>query len=185
MERVVRHRQCISPDGLRLVAEFLSVQEEADLLLELKHLKFSPVFFIGATSRRELCHFGWEYAVTSRRLRPAPPIPEFMLALREKCAREAGLSAESFTQVITTHYPAGAGIGAHIDAPIFGETVLDVSLLSPCRMLFKREGASFALTLEPRSLLILTGPSRRLWTHCIRGPSTRSERYSITMRSVT
>ncbi|HLF83475.1 MAG TPA: alpha-ketoglutarate-dependent dioxygenase AlkB [Blastocatellia bacterium] len=181
----MRHQKNTSqPEGLRLVPEFLSQREEADLLLELKRLQFTPVYFIGAISRRELCHFGWEYAVTSRRLRPAPPIPEFMLALRGRCAREAGLSAERFTQVITTHYPPGAGIGEHVDAPVFGETVLDVSLSSPCRMLFKRDGASFPLTLKPRSLLILTGPSRSVWMHAIPGSSVKSQRYSITMRSV-
>ena len=172
------------PEGLRLVPEFFTQQEEEELLGQLKRLRFAPVFFIGATSKRELCHFGWEYAVTSRRLRPAAPIPGFLLAIRDRCAKAAELPSERFSQVITTHYPAGAGIGEHIDAPVFGETVLDVSLQSSCRMVFKRNGAVFGLTLPPRSLLIMAGPSRSLWKHSIPGSSVKSDRYSITMRSV-
>ena len=81
-------------------------------------------------------------------------------------------------------YPAGATIGWHRDAPMFGTPVIGVSLVSPCTMKLRRKtGEGFEVsvqTLEPRSLYILGGSARSQWQHSI--PPTKDLRYSISMR---
>jgi DNA oxidative demethylase len=66
------------------------------------------------------------------------------------------------------------------------DIVVGVSLLSPCRMRFRREAAgerrAFALELEPRSGYVLAGASRAAWQHHV--PPTKALRYSITFRTL-
>ena len=81
-------------------------------------------------------------------------------------------------------YPAGAAIGWHRDAPMFGSPVIGVSLLSPCAMHFRTGpgGDKYVQLLEARSLYILDGAARTKWQHSI--PRTKEPRYSITMRTM-
>ena len=102
------------------------------------------------------------------------------------------MQADKFQQVLLTHYPAGAPIGWHRDRPVFGE-VAGISLLSPCTFRFRRKlGAKtgtkpgmkwerFSMTLVPRSVYLMSGPSRTEWEHSI--PEVEHERYSITFRN--
>ena len=64
--------------------------------------------------------------------------------------------------------------------------MIGVSLLSPCRFRLRRKvGARWeraSLTLEPRSVYLLRGPSRTEWEHSI--PAVDALRYSITFRSL-
>src|SRR4030095_3249207 len=114
------------PEGLRLVTQFLSVHEETILISQLRCLIYAPVCMRGVSSKRSVSHFGWEYLRTSKKLRPGPPIPQFLIELRDRCSNEAGHIPSEYSQVIVSRYPAGAGIGMHRDAPIFGHTVLDM-----------------------------------------------------------
>jgi alkylated DNA repair dioxygenase AlkB len=117
------------------------------------------------------------------RIEPGPPIPGFLLPLRERCAGLAGEEADRFVEVLITEYPPGAGIGWHRDAPMFG-AVVGVSLLSACRFRFQRgRGAdreTRAVTLAPRSAYVLDGDARWRWQHAI--PPLAAPRYSITFR---
>ena len=85
-----------------------------------------------------------------------------------------------------TRYPAGAGIGSHRDAPMFGPQVVGVSLRAPSVMRFRRSvgGVRYGhdVTLEPRSAYVLGGKARSAWKHEI--PPTKDLRYSITFRTV-
>jgi alkylated DNA repair dioxygenase AlkB len=96
------------------------------------------------------------------------------------------LPAYGLEEVLVTRYEAGAGIGWHRDAPMFGPIVAGVSLLAACRMRFQRKtkiGRETAeWVLEPRSAYVLSGEARRCWQHSI--PPTKALRYSITFRTV-
>ena len=82
-------------------------------------------------------------------------------------------------------FDAGAGIGWHRDKAVFGE-VVGISLLAPCTFRLRRpEGDGWervALTAEPRSAYLLSGPSRSEWEHSI--PPVDALRYSITYRNL-
>jgi alkylated DNA repair dioxygenase AlkB len=93
---------------------------------------------------------------------------------------------EAIQEVLVTRYPPGAGIGWHRDAPMFGATVLGVSLAGCCRMRFQRtvggERHTTEAVLRPRSSYVLTGAARFAWQHSI--PSTKELRFSITFRTL-
>lgn len=93
---------------------------------------------------------------------------------------------EDLAQVLVTRYPAGAGIGWHRDAPMFGSRIAGVSLRAPCRMRFQRtlrgERSVAAVRLAPRSAYVLSGKARWSWQHSI--PATKDLRYSVTFRTL-
>jgi alkylated DNA repair dioxygenase AlkB len=86
---------------------------------------------------------------------------------------------------LVTHYPPGAGIGWHRDAPAFGR-VVGISLGEPCRFKLRRgkSGAYEVLQVElaPRSAYLLRGTARWNWQHSI--PAVKLDRYSVTFRSL-
>ena len=171
------------PEGLVYQPDFVSTDEEEHYLGNVTALPFSDIKMRGQVARRRTAHFGWLYGYESWRIEPGPPIPDFLLPLRERAGALAKLDALDLAEVLVTQYPAGAGIGWHRDAPMFG-VVVGVSLGAMCRMRFRRGAGqpSWELPLEPRSAYVLDGPVRSLWQHSI--PPITAERYSITFRTL-
>jgi alkylated DNA repair protein (DNA oxidative demethylase) len=175
-----------SPDGLVYRPDFVSPGEERDLLAAIEQLDFREIRMRGQTARRTARHFGFDYDYERYgRLVPGDPLPDWLVSLRERCARLADLEPDELAQALVQRYPPGATIGWHRDAPMFG-TVVGVSLASACRMRFQRgrgdERRTFELELEPRSAYVLAGASRNAWQHSI--PPTKSLRYSVTFRTL-
>jgi DNA oxidative demethylase len=174
------------PPGLRYVPEFLTADEEAELVARVEELAFREVRMFGTPARRTTAHFGWNYDYDARKLDRPVPIPEFLLPLRERAAGLIGVQAEALAEVLVTRYPPGATIGWHRDAPMFGPAVVGVSLLSGCEMRFrKRAGTGFeryTQVMEPGSAYVLGGPARSVWQHSI--PPVAALRYSITFRTL-
>ena len=172
------------PDGLLTRDEFITRAEEQALLTEFASLEFTPFAFQGWFGKRETVSFGWRYDFNDARVHEAPPIPEFLLPLRERAADFAGLASADFTQALVIRYDAGAGIGWHRDRPVF-DRVVGISLLAPCVLRFRRrEGRAFrrfAVDALPRSAYLLTGEIRHEWEHSIAPMETR--RFSITFRN--
>jgi alkylated DNA repair dioxygenase AlkB len=139
----------------------------------------------GYVSRRTVRHFGYDYDYTAWTVTPTDPLPSELEWLRERCAQLASVQAGELAQILVQKYPAGAGIGWHRDAPMFGK-VVGVSLLSACRMRFQKgTGAArqvAAIELAPRSAYVLDGSVRNQWQHSI--PATKADRYSITFRTL-
>ncbi len=105
--------------------------------------------------------FGWRYDYAGRQIRPSADLPEFLLPLRERAARVAGLAAESLQQVLVTEYAPGAPIGWHRDKPDVpgrgGDLVPGAlpSALPPAAG--RRLGARRSLEVMPRSAYVLRG----------------------------
>ena len=140
----------------------------------------------GQTARRTVRHFGIDYDYESGELVKTDPLPEPMLWLRDRCAALMEREPADLVQVLVSRYPAGAGIGWHRDAPMFGSKIAGVSFLAPCRMRFQRavggERSVAALELAPRSAYLLSGTARWSWQHSI--PATKELRYSVTFRTL-
>jgi alkylated DNA repair dioxygenase AlkB len=178
------------PDGLIYQPDFVSGAEERDLLNGLAAVEYAEIRMHGVIAKRRAAHFGLDYEYQSAAVAPGPPIPDFLLPLRQRIAAFAGRRPEEFVELLITEYPTGAGIGWHRDAPAF-EIIAGLSLLSPCTMQFRpwpvestagTRRKPLALTLEPRSLYIIRGPSRTSWQHHI--PTAKSRRISLTFRTV-
>src|SRR5206468_12765756 len=120
-------------------------------------------------------------------LLPAPPLPPFLLGLREQVAEWTSIPASELAQSTVAEYATGTQLGWHRDVPRFG-TVVGVSLGSPCRMRLRPyphvkhgKSRSLVLVLEPRSAYVLRDDARGRWQHAI--SPTKALRYSITFRT--
>jgi alkylated DNA repair dioxygenase AlkB len=173
------------PAGLTYRPDFVTPAEERDLAAGVGALTFNEIRMRGQIARRRTVHFGWLYGYESWRIEPGPPIPGFLLPLRERSAALAGVAPDALAEVLVTEYAPGAGIGWHRDAPMFG-AVIGISLLASCRFRLQRGKGDAretrTLLLEPRSAYVLDGAVRWHWQHSI--PPMAALRYSITFRTL-
>jgi alkylated DNA repair dioxygenase AlkB len=178
-------RDIVRPEGLLYVPDFLTGGEEEQLIEEFRRLEFREFSMHGVVAKRRVLHFGLLYGYESWKLTEGPPIPDYLVPIRERCAGLAGVEPEQLPEALLTEYRTGAGIGWHRDAPMFG-TVVGLSLAGTCRMRFQRgkggDRQTAEVLLEPRSAYVLSGPARTEWQHSI--PATKELRYSITFRTL-
>ncbi|XP_056906672.1 alkylated DNA repair protein alkB homolog 8 isoform X2 [Takifugu flavidus] len=129
------------PVGLTLLDSFVSPEEEALLLAALD---WSP----------------GNDEVTG--------IPAECLPILERCLSNQIIDILP-DQLTVNQYESGQGIPPHIDThSAFEETILSLSLGAQTVMDFRHpDGGLVALVLPGRSLLVMKGESRYLWTHGI------------------
>jgi alkylated DNA repair dioxygenase AlkB len=174
------------PSGLIYQPDFITPDEEAALLTEIRSLPLEDAKYKQFTARRRIVSYGGTYDFSSNELLPAGPIPPFLLPLRDKIARWAGVPAAHFTHALIAEYKTGTPLGWHRDVPDF-ELVAGVSLGGPGRMRLRRyphkknDRAALSLNLAPRSAYLLRDEARWGWQHTI--PPTKNLRYSITFRT--
>jgi alkylated DNA repair dioxygenase AlkB len=165
-------------EGLLYVEELVSVDEERELLAFVATLDFREVVMRGQAAKRTVRHFGLDYDYERGELVPAEPLPA-ALALIDR-------GPSDLVQVLVSRYPAGAGIGWHRDAPMFGSKIAGVSLGASSRMRFQRTVGGTRRVAEqelaPRSGYVLSGKARWSWQHSI--PATKALRHSITFRTL-
>jgi alkylated DNA repair dioxygenase AlkB len=173
------------PEGFHYWPELISEEQEEALLEAFSKLEFKPFEFRGYLGNRRVVSFGWRYDFNDSRLKPAAVIPAFLLPVRERAAKAAGIAPASIEHAMVTEYSPGAPIGWHRDRSIF-DKVIGVSLASSCTFRFRRKNGQkwdrASIILEPRSAYLLTGPARTDWEHSI--PPVAERRYSITFRTM-
>jgi alkylated DNA repair dioxygenase AlkB len=176
------------PEGFRYTEDFLSPAAEAALLRELERLPFANARYKEWTAQRRIVSYGGRYDFSANELKPADPIPSFLLDLRSAVAQFVALPADELTHALVAEYRATTQLGWHRDVPEF-EVVAGVSLLGRARMRLRRyphvvgsRSPSLAVDLAPRSVYALTGAARWGWQHAI--SPTAGLRYSITFRSL-
>ena len=173
------------PEGFHYSDGVLSHAQERVLIRDFARLPFRKFEFRGFLGKRRTVSFGWRYDFNVRELQQAEDIPTFLLDLRERAARFAGLSENQLQHVLVTEYSPGAAIGWHKDRPEFND-VIGVSLLAPCLFRLRRKAAKrwerASIELQPRSAYHLRGPAREDWQHSI--PPVDKLRYSVTFRSL-
>lgn len=174
------------PEGLAVRASMVSAEEEAELCARIDAAGLEPFKFQGWLGKRMTASFGSAYDYTRGTVLPAPPVPDWLLPLRERMAQCAGLAPEALVQALVIRYDPGAGIGWHRDRPQYG-TVFGLSLGSEdvMRLRRRREDGGFeriALPLTPREAYRLDGPARWEWEHSI--APVNSARWSVTFRTL-
>jgi alkylated DNA repair protein (DNA oxidative demethylase) len=172
--------------GLVYRPDLLTTTEEALLPAEVDRLEFRTIRMHGVVAKRTARHLGVDYDYERRASAcGAEPIPDWLLPTRAAAAALAATAPETLIEALVQRYPAGAQIGWHRDAPMFG-SVVGISLLAPARMRFRRDGErrrqTFELELAPRSGYVLAGEVRAKWQHHV--PSAKALRYSITFRTL-
>jgi alkylated DNA repair dioxygenase AlkB len=173
------------PEGLRHLPALLTTCEEQDLLGAVRALAFDPVRLHGQVARRQVRHYGVDYAFQSREVTPGEPVPGWLEPVRVRCAGLLDRAPDDLAEALVTRYPPGATIGWHRDAPAFGD-VVGVSLAAACLLRFQSGSGParrvFELPLAPRSAYVLAGPARASWQHSI--PPVPAERFSVTFRTL-
>ena len=172
-------------EGLVFRDDFITPEEEFDLLNRIRSLDFHNMKMRGVIARRRVLHYGVNYSFETFKATAGPPIPEFLLPLRERAAGLAGVAPADLAEALITEYQPGAPIGWHRDAHPF-DIVIGISLLSASRFRFRRGKVrawqTTELALPPRSAYVLAGPARTEWEHSI--PPVKELRYSITFRTL-
>jgi alkylated DNA repair protein (DNA oxidative demethylase) len=171
--------------GLAQRPSLISVEEERLLIERIDATELAPFRFQGWTGKRLTTSFGWSYDFEVGRPKDAPPMPDWLLPIRDRAAAFAGLAPAALIQALLIRYDLGAGIGWHRDRPIYGH-VVGLSLGEPATMRFRRRRDDgferVSVPLEPRGGYHMTGPARHEWEHSI-APMERP-RWSITFRSL-
>jgi alkylated DNA repair dioxygenase AlkB len=178
--------------GLRYLPHYLSPDDQTRLLDTIDRQTWSNEL------RRRVQHYGYRYDYKKRAVDSSMylgPLPGWLGRL-SACMNRDGLSPSVPDQVIINEYQPGQGIASHVDCePCFGDTIISLSLGSPCVMVFTnlRTRDDIEMLLEPGSLLIMQGEARHRWMHGIPArktdvvngqPIQRGRRVSVTLRTV-
>ena len=193
-----------APEGLILVKDFVSAEEEAELL------KFLDGQTWDEGIKRRVQHYGFAFDYTTRSVNPSfsavTEIPEIFQKLFQRLV-DAGVPHMP-DQITVNEYTPGIGIKPHVDThSAFTDGISSLSLGSAVAFDMREQPnpspnngnnnneveRRYSVGLLPRSLLIMTGESRYSWVHGISARKTdvfdgelkkRGRRISITFRKV-
>jgi alkylated DNA repair dioxygenase AlkB len=179
------------PDGFIYHLNFVSEAEEQELIREIQKLHLTPFKYYQFTGKRRTVSFGWQYEFGTSEITIAPDMPAFLLPVRTRAGTLFNIDPNSLIQTSIIEYSTGSPIGWHRDIPHFG-VVVGISLGAACRMRFRKynrlrsknlnRDEILSIELQPRSVYLMSGASRKIWQHSI--PPVKELRYSIMMRTV-
>lgn len=173
------------PPGFKFYPEVISLEEERELLSHISTLHWEEVRFHGVVARRRVAHFGHGYEFGKRTLTSAPPIPDFLRQQAKKVAAFLQVQEVNISEILVTHYPEGAPIDWHRDAPAF-ESLFGISIKGSAVLKLRKIGEEKTsvqkVPLPPRSGYSIMGEARWRWQHHI--PPQKEERFSITFRTL-
>ncbi|XP_063807646.1 alkylated DNA repair protein alkB homolog 8 isoform X2 [Pseudophryne corroboree] len=158
------------PPGLVIVEDFVSPDEELvmleNILWEVDNSNQKSL------KHRRVKHYGYEFRYDNNNVDKDQPLPgglpEFCNSVLDRCLLQ-GLIKNRPDQLTINQYEPGQGIPPHIDThSAFEDEIISLSLGAEIVMDFKPpSGSSVPVMLPRRSLLVMSGESRHLWTHGI------------------
>lgn len=161
------------PPGLMVIEEIISSEDEKILLESVNWTEDTDnQNFQKSLKHRRVKHFGYEFQYENNNVNKDKPLPGGLPAIYdsilEKWLKEGFISYKP-DQLTVNQYEPGHGIPAHIDThSAFEDEIVSLSLGSEIVMDFKHpDGVTVPVMLPRRSLLVMTGESRYLWTHGI------------------
>lgn len=173
--------------GLRYEPEFLSHEEEAQLVALVRTLPLHPAKYKDYTARREVVSFGGSYDFDTNTLRPGMALDERLAPLRDRVADWLGVDRGQLVQVLVAGYAPGTPLGWHCDVPDF-EAIAGISLGNEAVLRFRPYPPDAAarrqvlqLAVAARSIYRMEGAARWAWQHCV--PPVKAQRWSITFRT--
>lgn len=180
--------------GLQYIENYITEFQESWLLAEIdKHQWLDDL-------KRRVQHYGFKYDYKARKVSLDMHIgvlPEWLKRLSHKLHSQEYMP-EVADQVIINEYLPGQGISSHVDCqPCFKDTIVSLSLGSPCVMDFTNKNDrsnKIPVWLAPRSLVVLSDKARYDWLHGIAARQSdkwvdgkeykRQRRVSLTFRKV-
>lgn len=175
------------PEGMSYRSGFLSQEEEDGLVALIRSLPLEAAQYKAYTARRRVVSYGGSFDYDSNQLRPAQALIEELLPLRHRVAAWAGIASEALVHALVAEYAPGTPLGWHRDVPDF-EEIFGVSLGTGATLRFRpyppdatKRADVIKVSVEPRSIYALRGPSRWAWQHSV-APVERL-RWSVTFRT--
>ncbi|MEE6472848.1 hypothetical protein FKM82_009743 [Ascaphus truei] len=159
------------PPGLVIVEEFVPPEVEKIMLESIDWATDNDTSQKSLKHRR-VKHYGYEFRYDNNNVDQDQPLPgglpDFCNAALDKCLQH-GLIKVKPDQLTINQYEPGQGIPPHIDThSAFEDEIISISLGAEIVMDFKHpNGCSVPVMLPRRSLLVMSGESRYLWTHGI------------------
>ena len=86
------------PAGLRYETDFITPDEEADLIGRIGALPLQPFQFGAYEGKRRVLSFGWRYDYSERRLKQADDIPAWLAPFIARIETYAGPASGSIRQ---------------------------------------------------------------------------------------
>ncbi len=170
--------------GLTYIPDFITRDEESALIADIDVQSWLTDL------KRRVQHYGYKYDYRARAVTNDAylgPLPDWIQPVAQKLPFKPD-------QAIVNEYQPGQGISAHVDCvPCFDDTIASLSLDSGAMMQFTNGNEKQEIYMEPRSLVILSGPTRYEWRHAIPARKTdvvngfkieRHRRISLTFRTV-
>ncbi|KAF7692112.1 alkylated DNA repair protein alkB homolog 8 [Silurus meridionalis] len=166
--------ECVSlPPGLSVLEDFVSAEEACQLLKAVDWTSHTD----DVTAQRELKHrrvkhYGYEFRYDNNNVDKHKPLSEGLplvcYAVLQKCLSDGHISVLP-DQLTVNQYESGQGIPPHVDThSAFEDTIMSLSLGAKTVMDFRHpDGRLVSVVLPARSLLVMKGESRYLWTHGI------------------
>lgn len=171
-----------TPKGLNYFPKFVSDDLTVRVLDFLNTCNLFPV--TSHPNSRKVAQYGYAYNYksgnTNQKVDPFPSIIEELMKTTEG----------TFDQCIINRYLPGQGIGKHIDALSYGNTVCCFTFGSGAEIEFTRGTEVYKLYTEPQSLYVMSDEARYEWAHQMKprsndlGHGPRGVRWSITFRTV-
>jgi alkylated DNA repair dioxygenase AlkB len=176
------------PAGFTYVENFITPQEELNLIEQIHETVLHPFHFQGYEAKRKVASFGYDYNFENKALTRGADIPKAFEPLIGKVANQLSRKPEDFVELLVTEYPVGSVINWHRDAFPF-ETIAGISLGSDCTFRLRPHDkqlqgrkSTISFTARRRSLYWMEGKARSEWQHSISPVS--NVRYSITLRTL-
>lgn len=159
-------------NGLNIIKEFLTLEEESEILSNIDKKKAVKKF-----DRNSIQRFGSDKPYKSDMV--SNVIPEFLVNVGKKLV-ERKIVQNQPQSVTINQYLKGQAIASHIDSAQSGKVITILSLLSDAIMVFTLNKERVSIEVPRRSILTMSGESREKWKHAIE--PVKSERYSIVFR---
>jgi len=176
------------PEGFSYLPDFITPEEENDLLRIISKTELHSFLFQGFEAKRKVASYGYDWSFERRILSKGREIPSAFHSLIKKVADRISVSPDNFAELLLTGYPEGSVINWHRDAPPF-DLIAGVSLQSDCIFRLRphdkakqKRSALVSFPVHRRSLYIIQGIARTDWEHSI--APVKKVRYSITLRTL-
>lgn len=191
-QKLIVSNNILDINGLKYIPNFITVEEEKELFSSINSENWL------SDIKRRVQHYGYKYDYKARTINHSMhlgKLPIWSMKFANRLVIDKFIEAEP-DQIIVNEYEPGQGISNHVDCePCFGDTIITISLNSYCIMDFinLKTKQKIEVLLEPRSLVVINGESRYLWSHGIPARKTdvhnnqkinRNLRVSLTFRNV-
>jgi len=103
--------ETVTLEGFLYRPEFVSEEEEAELLDRIRALEFHEMKMRGVTARRRVIQYGWNYSFENSRMTEGAPLPDFLLPLHQRAAAFAKVEPADLSEGLLMEYLARPSAG--------------------------------------------------------------------------